>query len=51
MDFSTSRTEGCPKYDNGDLGGFHLVDLIITENKDHMTRYNFECSNWWKKFL
>ena len=30
------------------LGGFHLVDLIIKELKDHMTCYKFECSHWWK---
>ena len=29
-------------------GGFHLVDLIITELKGHMTSYKFECSHWLK---
>ena len=33
------------------LGSFHLVDLIITELKDHMTYYNFEYSHWWKIYL
>ena len=28
------------------LGGFHLVDLIITELEDHMTCCKFECSHW-----
>ena len=28
-----------------DIGGFHLVDLIITELKDHMICYEFECSH------
>ena len=27
-----------------DHGGFQLVDLIITELKDHMTCYRFKCS-------
>ena len=34
-----------------DLGGFQLVDLIITELKDHTTCYKFECSHWWKMYL
>ena len=29
-------------------GGFHMVGLIITELKDHMTFYKFECSHWLK---
>ena len=33
------------------MGGFHLVDLIITELKDHMTCYEFGCSHWWKMFF
>ena len=33
------------------LGGFQLVDLIITELKNHTTCYNFECSHWWKIYL
>ena len=33
---------------NLDIGGFQLVDLIITELKDHMTCYKFESSHWWK---
>ena len=32
-------------------GGFHLVDLIITELKDHMTCFKFECSHWWKTYF
>ena len=32
-------------------GGFQLVDLIITEFKDHMTCCKFECSHWWKTYL
>ena len=32
-------------------GGFHLVDLIITELKDHMICYKLECSHWWKIYL
>ena len=32
-------------------GGFQLVDLIITELKDHMNCYKFECSHWWKIYL
>ena len=32
-------------------GGFHLVDLIITELKDHMTSYEFKCSHWLKIYL
>ena len=32
-------------------GGFQLVDLIITELKDHMTCYKFKCSHWWKIYL
>ena len=32
-------------------GGFHLVGLIITELKDHMICYKFECSNWWKIYF
>ena len=31
--------------------GFQLADLIITELKDHMTSYKFECSHWWKIYL
>ena len=30
------------------IGGFHLVDLIIMELKDHMTCYKFKCSHRWK---
>ena len=30
------------------IGGFHLVDLIITELKDHMTWCRFECTHWLK---
>ena len=30
------------------MGGFHLVDLIITELKDHMICYEFGCSHWLK---
>ena len=30
------------------LGGFHLVDLIITEFKDHMTCYKSKSSYCWK---
>ena len=30
------------------FGVFQLVDLTITELKDHMTCYKFECSHWWK---
>ena len=26
------------------MGGFHLLDLIITELKDHMTCYKLKCS-------
>ena len=26
-------------------GGFHFVDLIITELKDHMICYKLECSH------
>ena len=33
------------------IGGFHLVDLIITELKDHMICYKLECSHWWKIYL
>ena len=29
-------------------GGFQLVDLIITELKDHMICYKIKCSHWWK---
>ena len=36
---------------NKDKGGFQFVDLIITELKDHMTCYKFECSQWWKIYL
>ena len=32
-------------------GGFHLVDLLITELKGYKTCYRFECSHWWKNFL
>ena len=28
-----------------DKGGFHLVDLIIKELKDHMICYKLECSH------
>ena len=34
-----------------DQGGFHLVDLIITELKDHMICYKLEGSHWWKIYL
>ena len=34
--------------DNDNMGSFHLVDLIITELKDNMTSYKFECSRWLK---
>ena len=27
-------------FDDDELGGFHLLDLIITELKSHMTCYN-----------
>ena len=37
--------------DNDNMGSFHLVDLIITELKDHMTSYKFKCSHWWKIYL
>ena len=33
------------------LGGFQLVDLIITDLKDHMTCYKFKCSHWWKSLF
>ena len=33
------------------IGGFQLVDLIITELKDHMTCCKFKCSHWWKIYL
>ena len=33
------------------MSGFQLVDLIITELKDHMTPYKFEYSHWWKIYL
>ena len=33
------------------VGGFHLVDLITMELKDHMTSYKFKCSSWWKNYL
>ena len=34
-----------------DLGGFQLIDLIITELKDQMTCYEFECSLIGGKFI
>ena len=33
------------------IGGFHLVDFVITELKDHMICYKLECSHWWKIYL
>ena len=33
------------------LGGFQLVDLIITKLKDHMTCYKLKCSHWWKIYV
>ena len=33
------------------LGGFQLVDLIITELKDYMTCYSaLIAMHWWKKY-
>ena len=32
----------------GLLGGFQLLDLIITELKSHMIPYKFKCPHWWK---
>ena len=34
-----------------DIGGFDLVDLIITDLKDHMICYKLEWSHWWKIYL
>jgi hypothetical protein len=34
-----------------DKGGFHLIDLFITELKAHMTCYEFESSHWLKIYL
>ena len=28
-----------------------MVDLIITELKDHMICYKLECSHWWKMYV
>ena len=39
------------QYHVRDMGGFHLLDLIITELKKHMTCYKFKCSHWLKKNL
>ena len=33
------------------LGGFQMIDLIITELKDQMTCYEFECSLIGGKFI
>jgi hypothetical protein len=33
------------------LGGFQLLDLIITELKSHMTCKKFKVSHWWKFYL
>ena len=39
----------CSKMLNhGVNGGDHLIDLFITELKDHMICYQLECSHWWK---
>ena len=37
-----------PQYD---IGGFHLLDLIIPELKSHVIPYKFKCSHWWKIHL
>ena len=34
-----------------DTGGFQLLDLIITELKNHVIPYKFEYSHWWKIYL
>ena len=49
--FSTVMQEGSPAMGIPVLGGFQLVDLIITELKDHMTCFKFKCSHWWKIYL
>ena len=33
------------------IGGFQLLDLIITELKSHMTCQKFKVSHWWKFYL
>ena len=33
------------------IGGFYLVDLIITELKDNVICHKLECSHWWKMYL
>ena len=33
------------------IGGFQLLDLIITELKSHMTCQKFKVSHWWKFHL
>ena len=49
--FSTVMQEGSPAMGIPVLGGFQLVDLIITELKDHMICFKFKCSHWWKIYL
>ena len=33
------------------LGGFQLLDLIITELESHMTCQKFKLSHWWKFYM
>ena len=33
------------------MGGFQLEFVSIIRVINHMTCYNFECSNWWKIYL
>ena len=45
------RMTGIGQLTRGAYDGFHLVDLIITELKDHMTCHKFEWRHWWKIYL
>ena len=41
-----------PNYSsNYHMGGFHVVDFIITELKDNLICYKLECSLWWNFHL
>ena len=36
---------------HGNKGGFHVVDLIITELKSQKICYKFKGSHWWKIYF
>ena len=43
--------QGSVKFLKHLIGGFQLLDLIITELKNHMISYKFDYSHWWKIYF